>query len=187
MQLESFGEKSINNLLDSIEESKNNSLEKLLFGLGIRFVGDKTAKILAKNYKNIDNLINSSLEDLINIKDIGDKIANSVYEYFRTDKNIFVINKLKEYGLNMEYLGKEKINTNFANNTFVITGTLEKYKRDELTSIIESLGGTVSGSVSKKTYAVILGENPGSKYDNALKLGIRIIKEEELDEMLKED
>lgn len=184
MELEGFGSKSINSLLESIEESKNNSLERLIYGIGIRLVGHKTAKILGKYFGTMDNLIGASLEELINIKDVGEGIANSIYEYFRDSNNINMINKLKEYNLNMNYLGKIESNDNFKGRTCVITGTLDSYSREELKEKIESYGGNVSGSVSKKTDFVIVGENPGSKYENALKLGIKIIKEEELLKML---
>ena len=172
MELEGFGSKSINNLLDSIENSKSNSLERLLFGLGIRYVGSKTAKILARNYENIDNLMLAQYEDLINIKDIGEVIAKSVVDYFKNNRDL--VEELKKLGLNMEYLGKVNSDIEFSNKTFVLTGSLTNITRNEAKNIIEQLGGNVSGSVSKKTDFVILGENPGSKYDDALKLNISI-------------
>ncbi len=177
--LEGFGEKSINNLLDLVEESKNNSLERLLFGLGIRYVGSKTAKILAKTYKNMDNLMNASYEELINIYDIGEVIAKSVYEYFRNSENVKTINILKELGINMEYLSLSKTDDNFANKTFVLTGTLNNITREEASSIIENKGGKTTTSVSKKTDVVVVGANAGSKYNKALNLGITIWSEEE--------
>lgn len=177
MELEGFGNKSINNLLSNIEKSKNNSLERLLFGLGIRYVGSKTAKILAKNYLNIDNLIQASYDDLIKVKDIGEVIAKSVVEYFQNNRQL--IEELKEHNINMSYLGKTNVNENFAGKTFVLTGTLSSITRNEAKEKIEELGGNVSGSVSKKTDYVIVGENPGSKYENALKLGIEILTESE--------
>ena len=183
--LEGFGKKSIDNLLTEIENSKNNSLERLIFGLGIRYVGKKTAKILAKYYKNIDNLFNANYDELEAINDVGVKIANSVYEYIQNDENKRLIDDLKMLGLNMEYLGNEEEKEEFSNKTFVITGTLST-SRDEIREHIESLGGKVSDSVSKKTDYLVLGENPGSKYDKALKLGVKIIKEEELNEMFEE-
>lgn len=180
MELEGFGEKSINNLLDSAENSKSNSLEKLLFALGIRYVGAKTGKLLALNFKNIDNLINASYEDLINIKDIGNSIANSLYDYFRKEENIELINKLKALGLNMNYLGKEVIESDLFNGkTFVLTGTLSKYSRDEAKEKIELYGGKVTSSVTSKTDVVIVGYAPGSKYDKAKSLNITIWNEEE--------
>ncbi len=177
MELEGFGSKSINNLLSNIEKSKNNSLERLLFGLGIRYVGSKTAKILAKNYLNIDDLMQASYEDLIKVKDIGEVIAKSVVEYFQNNQQL--IEDLKKHNINMSYLGKTNVNENFAGKTFVLTGTLSSITRNEAKAKIEELGGNVSGSVSKKTDFVIVGENPGSKYADALKLGINIWTEEE--------
>lgn len=177
-ELEGFGEKSIDNLLNSIENSKGNSLERLLFGLGIRHVGKKTAKILASYYDNINNIIKASYESLCQITDIGEVIAKSVYDYFKD--NIDLIDNLKDLGLNMEYIGKIKnINEEFNNKTFVLTGTLESLSRDDAKDIIESLGGKITNSVSKKTDVVIVGSNPGSKYDKAKELGITIWNEEE--------
>ena len=180
MELEGFGEKSINNLLDSAENSKSNSLEKLLFALGIRYVGAKTGKLLALNFKNIDNLINASYEELISIKDIGQSIANSLYDYFKKEENIELINKLKDLGLNMNYLGKDVIESDsFNGKTFVLTGTLSKYSRDEAKEKIELYGGKVTSSVTSKTDVVIVGDAPGSKYDKAKSLNITIWNEEE--------
>lgn len=178
MELEGFGNKSINNLLTSIEKSKANSLERLLFGLGIRHVGAKTAKILASYYQNIDNVMNATYEELLNIKDIGETIAVSIVEFF-DDENKNVIQKLKDHNVNMQFLGKVTQNDNFVNKTFVLTGGLTNITRNEAQEKIESLGGKVSGSVSKKTSVVIVGENPGSKYQDALKLNIPIWNEEE--------
>ncbi len=184
MELEGFGEKSINNLLDSIASSKKNSLERVIFGLGIRQVGKKTAKILAKEYKNIDNLIDASLEDLTNIKDIGEIIAKSIYEYFRNGDNLKLINELKSFDVNMTYTGSDiKDNPNFSNKTFVITGTLSK-PREEFVSIIESLGGNVSTSVSKKTNVVLVGLNAGSKEQKARELNIEIWNEKDFENAL---
>ena len=169
--------KSINNLLTSIENSKNNSLERLLFALGIVMLVVKS-KILAKTYKNIDNLMIAKEEALSLIKDIGSVIAKSVVSYFNEEKNISLINCLKDLGLNMKYLGSEEIyNEEFSNKTFVLTGTLQSLTRDEAKEKIESLGGIVTNSVSKTD--VIVGESPGSKYDKALELNITIWNEEE--------
>ena len=180
MELEGFGEKSINNLLDNIENTKKNSLERLLFGLGIKHVGKKKAKILSEHYKNIDNIINSTLEELSSIPDIGDIIAKSIRDYFDNKENIELINYLKNNNVNTEYIGKEKnINELFLDKTFVLTGTLEKMPRNEAKDIIESLGGKNTSSVSKKTDVVIVGTSPGSKYDDAVNLGITIWNEEE--------
>ncbi len=184
-ELEGFGEKSISNLIEGINNSKKNSLERLICALGIKNVGKRTAKMLAKRYKTLDNLIAASFDELVNIKDIGETIAISIREYFGDEKNINVINKLKEHGINMEYLGNDTEKEEFTNKTFVITGTLS-LGRDEFRNKIESLGGTVSESVSKKTDYLVLGENPGSKYDKAKALGIKIISEDELNDMFNE-
>lgn len=184
-QLEGFGNKSIDNLLEEINNSKNNSLEKLLFGLGIRYVGKKTAKILAKTYQNIDKLSVASYDELKNINEIGEKIAQSVYDYFNNKDNLSLIESLKMHGVNMIYLGNDIEKENFINKVFVITGTLS-VNRDELREKIEKFGGRVSESVSKKTDYLVLGENPGSKYQKAVNLGINIIKEEDLLSMFEE-
>ena len=180
MELEGFGEKSIIKLLSSIESSKNNSLERLLFALGIRHVGAKTAKILARQFKTMDNLINATYEELNTINDIGDIIAKSIVEYFKDEDNITLINKLKENNVNMTFDNSNYHESElFAGKTFVLTGTLINTTREEATFLIESLGGKVSGSVSSKTSAVIVGDAPGSKYQKALKLNIPIWNEEE--------
>lgn len=180
MSLEGFGEKSIIKLLASIERSKSNSLERLLFALGIRHVGAKTAKILARQFRNMDNLISATYEELQVINDIGDIIAKSIVDYFHDDDNLSLINKLKEYGVNMTVDDSNYHESSiFSGKTFVLTGTLVNTTRDEATSIIESLGGKVSGSVSAKTSAVIVGDNPGSKYTKAVSLNIPIWQEEE--------
>ena len=184
MSMEGFGEKSITNLLDSIENSKSNSLERLLFALGIRYVGKKTAKILAMHYKDLDSLQVASYDELKNINDVGDMIAKSIVDYFSDEKNISTINSLKELGINTKYFGKE-INTEskVSGKTFVITGTLSK-PRDEYKEVLESLGANVTGSVTKKTDYVLVGENPGSKYEKAKELDITIISEEEYEKLV---
>ncbi len=184
IELEGFGEKSVNNLLESIENSKNNSLEKVLFALGIRHVGKKTAKILAKRYKNIDNIININMDELTNVNDIGEIIAKSVRTYFDDPLNLKLIEDLKKLGLNFEYKDDSSDDT-LSGMTFVLTGTLEKYKREELTKILEDKGAKVTSSVTKKTTGVIVGDKPGSKYDKALKLGVKIYKEEDVLNIIK--
>lgn len=178
--LEGFGEKSVSKLLESIESSKSQSLEKLIFGFGINHVGSKTAKILASHFYNLDNLMNADIEELTIISDIGEVIAKSVYNYFHDLKNIEMINKLKSYGVNMGYLGKKIVhNDNFFGKTFVLTGSLNLYTREEAKEIIESFGGKTSESVSKKTSIVVVGSAPGKKYEKAVELGITIWTEEE--------
>lgn len=175
IELEGFGTKSISNLLISIEESKKKSLENLLNGLGINGIGSKSAKLLAQKYQDIDNLMNASTEELINIKDIGNTLAKNICDFFANPSNRITIRELKELGLNMKYNGpKIEINEIFTNKKFVITGTLSFISRDELKTIIENKGGEVSSSVSKKTDVVIVGENPGSKYTKAQELNIPI-------------
>lgn len=185
-RLEGYGDKSITNLLEAIENSKNNSLERVLFGLGIPHVGAKTAKILASHYMTIDNLINTTIEDLTNIPDIGDIIAKSVTDYFSNSNNLGIIEELKDLGINMTYKGK-KIEQNelFSGKSFVLTGSLTIYTRDEAKEKIESLGGKTVDSVSKKTSVVIVGENPGSKYEKAKNLGIEIWSEQEFKDNLE--
>ena len=185
-RLEGFGEKSITNLLDAIEASKSNSLERLLFGLGIPHVGAKTAKILAAKFETLDNLFNADLETLTNIPDIGGIIAKSIRDYATHEENIKIINDLKEENVNMTYKGQKiEENENFSGKSFVLTGTLTDFSRDEASAIIESLGGKTVNSVSKKTSVVIVGEAPGSKYDKAKELGIDIWSEEDFKEKIK--
>ncbi len=177
LMLEGFGNKSYNNMIDAIENSKNNSCDKLLFGLGIPGIGSKTAKLLSEYFGNIDNLRNASIEELLAIKDIGDTLANSIYDYFQNNQNL--IYKIKMLDINMEYHGvKKKINDFITSKKFVMTGTISFMTRDEIKALIEEYNGTFSESVSKKTDVVIVGENPGSKYDKARELGITIWNEE---------
>ena len=185
VRLEGFGEKSINNLLEAIEKSKENSLERLIFGLGIPHVGAKTAKVLAQKFETLDKMVESTEEELTKIPDIGGIIAKSVVDYFNDNHNRAIVEELKELGLNMKYLGK-KVESNdiFANKTFVLTGSLTIFTREEASEKIELLGGKTSGSVSKKTSVVIVGENPGSKYEKAKELGIEIWTEQEFEEKL---
>lgn len=181
MNLEGYGKKKIDNLKSAIKNSKNNSLERLIFGLGIRNVGAKTAKVLAKYYKTLDNLMNASYEELVNISDIGDIIAKSIINYFSNEDNKNIITKLKQLGVNTTYInnsGYEK-KDEFKGKTFVLTGSLVNITRDKASEIIESLGGKVSSSVSSKTSVVVVGDSPGSKYDKALALGIPIWQEDE--------
>lgn len=183
-ELEGFGPKSINKLLDNIEASKANSLERLIFAIGIKGIGEKNAKILAKRYGTMENLMNATREELTSIDDIGPILAESIVTYFENEDNRKLIERLSEIGVNMRYEGVAVSNNEaITNKKFVITGTLEKYSRDEIKEILESYGGKAQESVSKKTDALILGENPGSKYDKAVELGIPIWTEETLKEM----
>ena len=185
--LEGYGKKSVDKLLDAIELSKENSLERLLFGLGILGIGDKTSLILARKFKTMDNLINASLESLENIDDIGPVLSVNIFNYFHDEKNLLLIDKLKELGLNMKYLGEEiKENNYFTNKRFVITGTISFMGRDEIEHVIESFGGKCSSSVSKKTDAVIVGDSPGSKEIKARELNIPIWDENYLKDIFVE-
>lgn len=173
MEFDGYGEKSLNKIIDNIEASKSSSLERLLFGLGIKEIGSKTAKILASNFGSMDNLMSASMEELESIRDIGHVTALSVYKYLKENKEL--IEKLKSLGINMNYLGKNMgLNDFISGKKFVITGTIEGYGRKEIKEIIESYNGSVSESVSKNTDIVIVGSNPGSKYQDALKLNIMI-------------
>lgn len=185
IELEGFGKKSVDNLLTSIEASKNNSLERLLFALGISGIGAKTAKVLAKKYDNIDNLMNAITEELTAIKDIGEVLANNIHDYFTKEENIKLINNLKNIGINMTYKGEKTLNNPLiSNKKFVITGTISFMTRDEIKNILEKYDGTAVESVSKKTDVVIVGDSPGSKYEKAQKLGIEIWDENKLKEVI---
>lgn len=186
IELEGFGNKSVSNLLISIENSKNNSLERLLNGLGISGVGVKSAKLLASRYGTMRNLMNASVEELVKIKDIGNVLAENISNYFDNPANRILISRLEELGLNMTYQGEKTIiDSNFQDKKFVITGTISGLSRDEIKHEIELRGGVTSESVSKKTDVVIAGSNPGSKYDKALSLGITIWDAATLEKYLK--
>ena len=173
LEFDGYGEKSVNNMLDNIEFSKNNSLDRLLFALGIPGIGSKTAKLLAKNYPNIDILMEQDIESLESIKDIGHILATNIVEYFANNKDL--IDKLKEIGLNMQSnIQEKKSNELITGKKFVITGTIDGYTRDDIKDIIEAYDGQVSESVSKKTDIVIVGDSPGSKYQKAQELNIEI-------------
>lgn len=188
ISLEGFGEKSINNLLNAIEKSKENSLEKLLFALGIRHFGEKNALILAQNYPTIDKVIDANFNDLVEIRDIGLVMAKSITEYFNDKNNLQLIEKLKELGVNTNYLGKTIIHDeNFSNKKFVITGTIAFAPRDKIKEMITLKGGKIIDSVSKKTDVLVVGDSPGSKYDKALELNITIWNENKLKEMLNNE
>lgn len=184
--LEGYGNKSVANLLDAIDASKNNSLERLIFGLGIKHVGSKTAKVLARKYKSLDKLIEASVDELVQIPDIGEGIAKSVYEYFHDDVNLEEINRLIKIGVHTDYLGSESTERDeFVGKTFVLTGSLSNYSRDEASLIIEQYGGKCVSSVSSKTSVVVIGDKPGSKYEKAKKLGIDIWTEEDFISKIK--
>lgn len=182
--LDGFQQTSANNIIESVENSKNNDLSKLIFALGIRHIGAKAAKLLSDEFKNIDNLMNASLEAISDIDGFGDIMAKSAFDFFQSESARELIADLKSFGVNTE--SKTVINDNrFEGMTFVLTGTLPTYKRSEASKIIESFGGKTSSSVSKKTSYVLSGESSGSKLDKANQLGIPVIDENEFNEMIK--
>ena len=183
--LKKNGQKFAQNLMDSINKSKENDLYRLITALGIRHVGVKAAKTLARRYKNIDNLANASFESLSMIEDIGPIVANSIREFFMEEQTLDLIKRLKESGVNTQAIEDENADNRFEGKTFVLTGTLEKYTREEASNIIEKFGGKTSSSVSKKTAFVLAGEEAGSKLTKAQNLGVTIISEDEFAEMIK--
>ncbi|MEE3606056.1 MULTISPECIES: NAD-dependent DNA ligase LigA [Bacillus] len=190
IQLERMGEKSVDNLLRSIEQSKENSLERLLFGLGIRFIGSKAAKTLAMHFEDIDQLKQATKEQLLEVDEIGEKMADAVVTYFEKEEILDLLNELKELGVNMTYTGPkpvkvEESDSYFAGKTIVLTGKLEEMSRNDAKAAIEALGGKLAGSVSKKTDLVIAGEAAGSKLTKAEELNIEIWDEAKMLEELK--
>ena len=187
MSQEGYGLKKINNILDASENSKHNSLERLLFGLGIEGIGIKTAKVLASNYPEIRMLYDVTIDELSSIKDIGPIIASNVYNYFQDDGNRKIIEELIDLDVNTKYLGsKEKFNDKVTGKKIVITGTLSVASRPFIKEVLESYGALVVESVSKKTDIVFAGENPGSKYDKAKELHIQIYDDEMVTNLINE-
>ena len=184
LSLEGFKETSANNIINSVNNSKNNDLSKLIFALGIRHIGAKAGKLLADYFKDIDLVMNASVDDILQIDGFGKIMAESVVEFFSSDSTKELITKLKEAGVNMKSTNVVE-DTRFSGMTFVLTGTLPSLKRTEASKIIESFGGKTSSSVSKKTTYVLAGEEAGSKLDKANKLGVQVISEEEFKEMIK--
>lgn len=182
--LKKNGKKLAQNLVNSINKSKENDLARLITAFGIRHVGTKAAKVLAKKYKKIDNLANATSEELAMVEDVGPIVANSIREFFLQEQTEDLIKRLKEAGVNMEYQ-EEILDDRFDGKTFVITGSLEKYTRTEASNIIEKFGGKVSGSVSKKTDYLLAGEEAGSKLTKARIYGTTILNEAQFDEMIK--
>ena len=185
LQMEKFGLKSYDNLIEAIENSKQNSLERLINGLGIRQVGEKAAKVLAAYFKDMDRFMNASVEELSEIRDIGPVTAEYIREFFNEASNVEMIEQLKMLGVNMDYIDNSVSSDSvFKDKTVVLTGTLEKYSRNEATAMLENLGARVSGSVSGKTDYVIYGSEAGSKLDKARKLGVTTLSEEEFEKLL---
>lgn len=187
MTQEGYGLKKINNILDATENSKHNSLERLLFGLGIEGIGVKTAKIIAEKYHNIRQLYNVNIEELSSIKDIGPILANNIYNFFQNDEHRKIIEELIDLGVNVEYKGlNKKFNDKVSGKKIVITGTLSVASRPFIKEVLESYGASVVESVSKKTDFVIVGADPGSKYEKAKELGIKVLNDEETTKLIKE-
>lgn len=183
--LKKEGKKFASNLIEAIEKSKQNDLSKLITALGIRHIGSKSAKILAKKYKTMNKLMNATFEELSYMEDIGEISANSIRTFFMEERNRNLIEELKKSGVNMKYIEDETADDRFFGKSFVLTGALEKYTRDEATEIIEKFGGKTTGAVSKKTDYVLAGDDAGSKLTKAQSLGIKVINEQEFDEMIK--
>lgn len=184
--LKKNGKKFASNLIQAIEESKKRPFYKLITALGIRHIGGKSAKTIAKHFKNIDNLMNAKVEEIAELEDVGQIMAESIYKFFKEEQTIDLIQRLQNAGVNMkDEQNYDEIDLKFQGLTFVLTGTLENYKREEVGEIIERLGGKVSSSVSKKTSYVLAGDEAGSKLTKAQTLGVNIITEKEFEEMIK--
>ena len=183
LSLERMGDKSAQNVLNQIEASKKLPLERVIFGLGIRFVGERTAQFLAEHFGSLDALMSATEEELQHVNEVGPRIAKSIAEFFQEPRNRALIKRLQESGLKLSGNKKER-GTKLAGKTFVLTGTLTNYSRDEAKKMIEDAGGRVSGSVSKKTDYVVAGADAGSKLDKAKELGVKVIGEEEMVEMI---
>ena len=184
MELDNFKEKSVSNLLTAIENSKQNTLDRLVFALGIRNIGQASAKLLCDKFGDLDNIMNATAEQIAEIDGFGEVMANSVFKAFHEQHMIKLVQRLRDCGLNMSYV-RTQVDDRFAGKTFVLTGTLPTLKRDEAKALIEKYGGKASGSVSKKTDYVLAGEEAGSKLTKAQQLGITIITEEQFMQMIK--
>ena len=182
LSLERFADKSAQNILDEIEKSKQLPLERVIFGLGIRFVGERTAQFLAEHFGSMETIANASAEDLQSVEEVGPRIAESIAEFFSIPANRKLVDRLHAAGLTLKGKKKER-GTKLIGKTFVLTGTLAKYTRDEAKKLIEDAGGRVSGSVSKKTDYVVAGSDAGSKLDKAKELGVAVIGEDEMQKL----
>ena len=183
LNLERFADKSAQNILDEIEKSKKLPLERVIYGLGIRMVGERTAQFLAEHFGSMDDLMNASQEELEAVNEVGPKIAESIAEFFHEPRNRELVKRLRDAGLTFTGKKRER-GTKLAGKTFVLTGTLAKYSRDEAKKLIEDAGGRVSGSVSKKTDYVVAGSDAGSKLDKAKELGVPVIEEDEMERLV---
>jgi len=184
LTLDNFKDTKSNNILDSIEASKDCDFANFIYALGIENVGQKTSFELAKNYNSLEELMNANIDELMQIEDVGQVVAESIYDYFKNDHNVNMVNALISAGVNIKY-PKPIEESAFTGKTVVITGSFTEYSRNELTDLLQSKGAKVSSAVSKNTDFVIAGENAGSKYDKAVSLGIKILDIEELNNLLK--
>lgn len=184
LSLERMGDKSAQNILDEIEQSKKLPLERVIYGLGIRFVGARTAQFLAEHFGSMNTLMDASEEDLQNVNEVGPRIASSIAEFFHEPANRKLVERLRDAGLTFSGKKKER-GTKLAGKTFVLTGTLTHYSREEAKKLIEDAGGRVSGSVSKKTDYVVAGSDAGSKLDKARELEIKILNQKEMEDLLR--
>jgi DNA ligase (NAD+) len=178
LKIEGFGEKSVNKLLSAIEKSKSNNIDRLLFGIGILYIGQKASSLLAENFPDMKSIMAAEITDFTSIDTFGEVMANSIVDYFKDDKAVELIKRLEAQGVNMKslsYNNTQKLSDKLIGKTYVITGSFEEYTRDQLKSIITSNGGNVTESVSKKTDYVLVGDKPGSKLTKAQALGINII------------
>jgi len=183
--LERLAKKSASNLIEAIEKSKENYLYRLIFGLGIRHVGVHAARLLSQHFSSIDNVTKASLEELEGISEIGPTMAESIHSFFKTKENLKVLEKLKKAGVKMKESAAPKAGAKLTGKTFVFTGTLSSFSREEAREMVIALGGKASSSISEKTDFVVSGSEPGSKFDKARKLGVKIIDEKEFKELIK--
>ena len=183
LSVDRMAEKSSNKLITSITKSKNTSFDKLIYALGIKEVGITTAQNLSKTYMSLDSLMSATCDELCLIDDIGEIVAENIFNYFNNSKNIKLINELINLGISIHYQ-KVIINSKFVGNSYVVTGSFNSKSRQEIEKIIVENGGKVTGSISKNTTALVLGSNPGSKYEKAKKLNIAIIREEDFLKLL---
>jgi DNA ligase (NAD+) len=182
--LDRMAEKSAQNLLDEIAASKKNSLERLIYGIGIPFVGERTAQLLARHFGSMEKLASASAEELLEVTEIGPKIAEGVKEFFSESANRKLIDNLRAVGVNMKEDRPAPKGTQFAGKTFVFTGTLERRSREQAEQLVAAYGGKAGGTVSKKTSYVVVGSDPGSKFDKAKTLGVPILDEAAFEKLL---
>ncbi len=183
--MDRMGDKLAQNLLDAMDQSRKPGLANLIYALGIRNVGEHLATVLARNFKSIDNLANQSIEDLTQVHEVGPIVAESIYNFFHNTKNLKVLEKLKKGGVVFPEEKMESRESSLTGKTLVLTGGLDSMTRDEARKIIETLGGRVSSSVSKKTDFVVAGKDPGSKYADAQRLGVKTLNEDEFKKMIE--